>query len=93
MNKKEIFDELMKLDHADRVDLVGAVAAEFTAEEITTIVSKKAPAWASSSLGKVVLGTVTALAGLVAGYFINKVDTQQLPAPTTDVPAEVQHVE
>lgn len=88
MDKKQLFDEIMKLDHKERVSLAGAVIAEFTAEEIAELAEKKAPQWSSSNLGKAVIGTIAAIAGIVAGYFINKQDTPQIPEQ--DAPVEVQ---
>lgn len=89
MKKKEIFEEIMKLDHKERVELVGAVVTEFSAEELSGLVQKKAPGWASSKWGKIVIGAATAVAGLLAGYLVNEAEqTPQLP--DTDTTVEVQ---
>lgn len=88
MNKKELFDQIMKLERTDRKDLASAILAEFSAEEISAIVSEKAPQWSSTAFGKAVIGTIAAAAGIIAGYFINKDETPQLPPAET--PVEVQ---
>lgn len=71
----------MKLDHKERTDLVGAVVATFTAEEMNLIVKSKYPVWAASSIGKTVLGLATAALGVVAGYFLHQ---QGLELPSID---------
>lgn len=93
MQKTEIYNEIMKLDHKERTELVGAVAATFTAEEMNIIVKKKFPKWASSSLGKTVLGLATAALGVVAGYFLHQQGIE-LPVmddqPVIEAPAVIE---